>query len=308
MVTNDLNGTSKSVSEKKLISLCAAFFATVFLVLAVMPGTSEAAGMGVASREMRLSLNPGFFHDREAGYQQYWTIVKTVATESSVGDENEKNAFEESVRQIKYYDTNNKDLAKQNYILRERTKIKNGVLDSKTELTLKYRIADGEPAAGNILETGSKYKSEIKCEEDYSGFADGVVGKFSSKVSVSNTVKKLPCVERTVLGDYAEIYPALGELRLDLSEPVYFVNEVSVKEYKVTPGTLDFCGTKVEVDICVWIDETTDKLITAEISWKHDAEVSAAAREKMDSFFIALQAKAPEWLVAGGTKTQLVSQ
>lgn len=293
--------------KKRILTWCTGIVA-IFLVLAVMSGISEAAGLNVTSREMRLSLSPVFFNDREAGYRQYWAILKAVADESNVGAADEKKAFEEGIRQIKYYDTNNKALAKQNYILRERTKIKNGVLDSKTELTLKYRIDGGELVTDNVLKTGIMYKPEIKCEEDYSGFADGVIGKSSSKISVSNTVKKLPCVERTVLGDYAEIYPALGKLGLDVSEPIYLVNGVSVIEYKVTPGTLDFCGTKVEVDICVWFDEASGKLITAEMSWKHDTEISAAAREKMDAFFTALQAKAPEWLVTGGTKTQLVTK
>lgn len=294
--------------QKQLLTGWLGILSTVILLLAVTPGISEAAGLTVTSREMRLSLNPEFFNDREEGYRQYWTIVKTLATEKGVSAADEKNAFKEGIRQIKYYDTKNKDLSKHNYILRERTKIKEGILDLQSELTLKYRVTGERAVADNVIETGAAYQPEIKCEEDFSGFVDGIVGKTSSKISVSHSVKKVPRVENAALGEYAAVFPTLAKLEVKLSEPVYLVNGVSVREYKVTPGTLDFSGTKVEVDICTWVDEDTDKLITAEISWKHDTEVPASTKKKMDEFFAALQAKAPEWLIPGVTKTQLVSQ
>jgi adenylate cyclase class IV len=297
-----------AIKQRQLLTWWLGILSTVFLLAAFVPGIGEAADMTVTSREMRLSLKSEFFTDREEGYRQYWTIVKTLATEMGVGVTEKKNAFKESGQKNRYYDTKNQDLSKNKYILRERSKIKDGILDWQSELTLKYRITAGENAFDNSIETGAAYKPAIKCEEDYTGFADGIVGKASSKTSFSHTVKKLPRVERATLGDYATIFPTLAKLGVNLNEPVYLTNGVSVNEYKVTPGALDFSGAEVAVDICAWTDEATDKLIAAELSWKHDAGVHASTIEKMDAFFTALQAKAPEWLIPGVTKTQMVSE
>lgn len=256
-----------------------------------------------SSCEMRLSLNPQYFKSPES-YQAYWALVKSLASDRGLIVKEHKKPFKEKRQINSYYDTLGKDLYKQNYILRERRKIKSGI--EQSELTLKYRIATEKLSLTNLPLYSSL--EQIKYEEDWTGFVDGRIGKNKKELSLSHTVKnnKGP-VEARRLSNYIEMFPELNYLEINLQEPLYLVSGQVIKEISVNPGSLYLEETELPIEICIWLSEKTDEVIAAEISWKYGLPLDETRISAIEEFFVALQVCTKDFLIPGRTKTNVVA-
>lgn len=292
-------------SVRRLTAWYLGIFIGILLFTAFTPTKGETALVPPESREMKLLLKTNFFADRATGYQKYWSIVKEVAAEQAVGVQDNEDPFTEEVKKVTYYDTRNMDLTKNDYILRQRIKITDGKPASNCDLTLKYRTTGRTSISSDAVKTAEPYQPSISFQEDYVGYLHGVVGKAESEVSLSHTIKKIPVSEGKNLGYYATYFPVLATLGIQPDEPLHLINGVSVREYKVSPGELDFGGMKGEVAISLWFNYETGDPITAEISWECPIAPSAAAA-KAEVFFKALQTKTCDLLYPGQMKTRFI--
>ena len=290
---------------KRIIGWWIDILMAAFILMSFAQAPSEAAVVVPDNQEMKLLLKTDLFVDRDQGYQEYWGIIKNLAGEMGVGVTESDHAFKEGEKKVVYYDTKNMDLTKKNYILRQRINIMNEQIAAKCDLTLKYRTTGVDGVPSDAVVTAANYKPTISFQEDFAGFCDGVVGNNRGEMSLSHTLKKIPLTERNTLADYATYFPTLDNLGINPNEPLYLIHGVSVKEYKVSPGVLDFGGFKGEVDFSVWFNYDTDEPIIAEMSWECDKDPADAAA-KAQAFFNALQERSKDLLYPGQMKVKFV--
>ncbi|WP_371367519.1 hypothetical protein SRRS_14280 [Sporomusa rhizae] len=279
---------------------------SVCVLAMALPGTIQAIQLD--SQEYKLLLKADNFADKEQGYRAYWEKVRQTAGESGIGVVENANPFAEDAKQVMYLDTKNMELTKQNYILRLRTKYVDGQPAADSELTLKYRVPELQGITELSVQTARGYKSVSKLQEDCVGYYRGQAGVNGGEFGLSRALKKIPRSLRTTLGDYAVFFPTLNELGIAATEPVSIINNLMVREVKVSPGELDFGdGLKGEVTISLWYDENSSKLIAAEFSYEVDLiNASGKSLEKCRDFFNQLQNNTQSTLYPGQTKVQFV--
>lgn len=275
------------------------------------PAAAETTMVAPGSRELKLMIQTDVFADRADGYARCWGIMKDLAAEMGVQAMEAKDPFAEGVRKVMYLDTHSGRLDQENRSLRLRIKLKDGKLDDKVDLNLKYRRSDVDSVPSDAVTAAAGIKASFSYEEDVAGFIGGVVGHNSSAASIACTIKGVAADKLTgnTLAVYAEYFPSLVILGIPLDSPLEMVGGIAITEHKVTPGELDFGqGMKTEVDISVWYNFDTGEIIAAEISYGSalGPEAPAAAVAKAEAFFNALQERMAGILAPGGMKTDLL--
>ncbi len=261
---------------------------------------------------MKLLIKTAVFTDRIAGCQQCWSVVKDVAAEMGIPVIEAKTPFTEDVRRVVYYDTPNMDLTKKDYIIRQRIRFVDGQPCNIGDLTLKYRTAGTGTVPDDAVVTAPAYKSFVSYQQDLAGFVNGQLGKNVGEMSVSRTIKKVPAeMDGNNLAFFAGYFPSLDKLGISLEEALFLINGKVIKEYRVSPGELDFGdGMKSGPDFSIWydFDFTTGKPMVAELSFKcpFGPEAPAGAVAKAEAFFGALQMKMSESLEPGKMKVKFV--
>jgi hypothetical protein len=275
------------------------------------PAAAETTMVTPNSRELKLLIHTDVFANRAEGYRQCWGTVKDLATEMGIQVVQAKDPFDEGARKVMYLDTGSEQLGEENLSLRLRIKLKDGKLENKVDLNLKYRRSDVDTVPSDAVTAAKGVKSSFSYEEDVAGFIGGVDGQNSSATSMACTIKGVAAekLAGNTLGLYAEYFPSLAELGIPLASQLEMVGGIAIREHKVTPGELDFGqGMSTEVDISVWYDFDTGRIITAEVSYGSalGPDAPAEAVEKAVAFFNALQEKMSAILVPGGMKTDLL--
>jgi hypothetical protein len=109
----------------------------------------------------------------------------------------------------------------------------------------------------------------------------------------------------------AEAFPALKKIDANPKAALSVVNGVSIQEYLVDLGMLDF-GHKLEAKatLAVWRVRTTNTPIVAEFAYQLKFDSPEAVRRKQrelsEFFYTALQSRATDWVQRGTTKTALI--
>lgn len=275
-----------------------------------------ASNIPLTARECKMLLKPGDFTDRTRGMKEFWALVKETAAEEGVKVKDLEGAFNlESARIIRFHDTPTFQLYKLGLILRQRQDAdirRGGQLrkeSKKFELVLKYRHSDPLIAVVQDCQPGGSFHGTVSFEEDVVAKADSIDHLFSLSGKIPE-VKKLG--DR--LEDWYELYPGLKKLKLDGGLEIKQVNGITVSEFLVEPGKLEFpSGVKAKVSLAVWYRNGQTTPLIAEFSYKYRLEpgdslnsrIYRSARES-DAFLKALQIKAKKRIAVGQTKTGLI--
>ncbi len=289
-----------------IILLCLMF--TIATVATSQEKHLEAAAANnpqVTSREFKLLLKPEIFVDRNIGYQDVWKSIASVANKMGVTVTQGSNPYQEEERDVTYLDTQTNDLYKQNYILRKRIQYENGSPVSHCDLMLKYRSNDLNLAAAADVNSSPQFKGKEKLEQDVN--MDGnLIGSLKGIFSHSNSIKKIQApVEDSVAG-YAVLFPSLKNLSSESQALLRPVNNVTVHEYSISPGSLEFnSGLLAEVDISIWYIPDRKSPIIGEISFSYSMKnASSEAVAISESFFKELQKGIEGKMLPGITKTE----
>lgn len=259
----------------------------------------------VTSREFKLLLNPEIFIDRNIGYQDVWKSIASVANQMGVTVIQGSNPYQEEERDVTYLDTQTNDLYKQNYILRKRIQYENGSPVSHCDLMLKYRSNDLNLATAADVISSPQLKGKEKLEQDVN--MDGnLIGSLKGIFSHSNSIKKVQAPVEDSVADYAELFPSLKNLSSDSQALLLPVNNVTVHEYSISPGSLEFnSGLLAEVDISIWYIPDRTSPIIGEISFSYSLKnASSEAVAISESFFKELQKGIESKMLPGITKTE----
>ena len=275
----------------------------------VFSGCSSKKINKLNSSEYKLLLNNEKFDDYEAGFKNYWSIVKTVANNNSIPVLENENPYELKHKEVSFFDTKNLDLRKSGFLIRQKVGYKDDHKKPGFEFGVKYRGSNPKDALSVDLTLAEGYtpkydKIELESDVVYNAISNG--GR-DIKYSVSNSIKLDRAPEMT-LGAFVKIYPALGALDVSPSTSLHLVAGVSADEWMVVPGKLDFGdGLFGRVDMTIWIVQTENgEVRIPEFSFDHpfleNREYSKEAMARCTDFIDKLQKFEPNWVIPGALK------
>ncbi|MEN8192485.1 MAG: hypothetical protein ABFS12_06680 [Bacteroidota bacterium] len=263
----------------------------------------------VKAHEHKLLLNNSKFENIDKAFSEFWEVVKAVADQQGIKVKESDDKFEQTHRQVEFYDTEDLGLNMKGYLIRKRTDYKGDELGSKFKLTIKFKDEDYSTVANVTLPLGEEYSSKEKELEVEADMINGETSESEPRISyaVSSSVK-LKEISGNTVADYSKVFSSLKSLNIDQSKELVKVNGREAESFKVSPGVLDFgSGIEAECDITVWI---IDGKIIPEFSfdhslddWKNKSENNV---EKCESFINQLQKEAPEWFVNGKSKSSFI--
>ena len=275
----------------------------------VFSGCSSKKINKLNSSEYKLLLNNKKFDDYEAGFKNYWSIVKTVANNNNIPVLENENPYELKHKEVSFFDTQNMDLRKSGFLIRQKVGYKDDHKKPGFEFGVKYRGSNPKDALSVDLTLAEGYtpkydKIELESDVVYNAISNG--GR-DIKYSVSNSIKLDRAPEMT-LGAFVKIYPALGALDVSPSTSLHLVAGVSADEWMVVPGKLDFGdGLFGRVDMTIWIVQTENgEVRIPEFSFDHpfleNREYSKEAMARCTDFIDKLQKFEPNLVVPGALK------
>jgi len=275
----------------------------------VFSGCSSKKINKLNSSEYKLLLNNKKFDDYEAGFKNYWSIVKTVANNNNIPVLENENPYELKHKEVSFFDTKNLDLRKSGFLIRQKVGYKDDHKKPGFEFGVKYRGSNPKDALSVDLTLAEGYtpkydKIELESDVVYNAISNG--GR-DIKYSVSNSIKLDRAPEMT-LGAFVKIYPALGALDVSPSTSLHLVAGVSADEWMVVPGKLDFGdGLFGRVDMTIWIVQTENgEVRIPEFSFDHpfleNREYNKEAMARCTDFIDKLQKFEPNWVVPGALK------
>ena len=261
------------------------------------------------SSEYKLLLNAENFTDLEKGFQTYWDIVQAVAAEEGVPVLAKEDPLKLSHKQVSFWDTEGHDLRKNSFLLRRKSKYKDGEIIPGFEFGLKFRQPDPETTLTKDLTMTEGYVPKfdrIELESDIVYYSV-LNGAEDVTYAVSNSVQ-LDSMPSDTYGGFVEIYPVLATLGIANDAELSMIAGAAIEEWMVKPGKLEFGdGLYGRMDMSVWIIETEEgELRIAEFSFDHDflkdRQYDAEAMQKCTEFIVKLNEKAPEWSEPGRLK------
>ena len=261
------------------------------------------------SSEYKLLLSADKFDNPLIGFKNYWEIVKKVAKNHNISVVEKTNPFTLKHKEVSFFDTEQRELRKAGFLIRQKVKYENGNKKPGFEYGVKYRQTEPENALAVdlSLNTGYTPKDEtIELESDIVYFSrNGETNETTYSISNSTVLNNAPEMR---LGSFADIYPVLGKLGIPETAPLTKIAGVSADEWMITPGKLDFGdGLFGRVDITVWIIPTQDgELRIPEFSFDHPfldgKQYDKDAMRRCTEFMVKLQQFEPDWVIAGALK------
>ncbi len=284
---------------------------TIVLILVgfILSGCSSNEVQKLNSSEYKLLLNKKYFNDYEIGFKTYWDIVKAVAENNNIPVIENETPYKLKHKEISFFDTENLDLRKAGFLIRQKVKFKDGQKNPGFEYGVKYRQSNPIDALSADLTLSEGYTpkyDEIELESDVVYYSL-LNGERDIRYSVSNSIK-LDVVPGNTLGDFIKIYPILGTIGLSPSTPLQLVGGVSADEWMITPGKLDFGdGLFGRIDMTIWNVQTENgELRIPEFSFDHsfldDRDFEEAAMKRCESFINKLHDFKPDWTSPGALK------
>jgi len=262
------------------------------------------------SCEYKLLLNPEMFENFDSGFEAYWKIIQEVAESEGIGIIHSDNPLKLKHKEISFFDTPDLDFRKSGFLLRKRTKYKEGKAIPGNEYTVKFLRPTAEEALAVNLTLGEGYvpkDDEIELESDivYYSAANGAE-KTTYCLSNSTLIDEQPDM---TISAFSKIFPVLGKLDIPQEIEIRKVAGISATEWKISPGNLDFGDTLIaEMDITIWLVETENGLLKIpEFSFDHgynkDHVWDKKAMKNCTTFINKLHDSHPEWIIPGSGKS-----
>lgn len=252
----------------------------------------------VTSREYKILLKTEPFQNEEC-QKKFWIKVQEIANELEIEINGLMN--EQVERKVRFFDTAERKLNKQGYVLRIRDSLRNGQ-PQKTKAMLKFRSPD------RIISSGVDVSSSLKDSE--TKFEEDIVPPFGIQYAHS-TSAEIKDSNWQNIADIAKVFPGITALGLNPTTPVEIVNGFVANERVIRGATLDFGKDEAPAAITLWYvkgENAGEKLAIAEFSFAYDhitGDFSPKSAKKAKNLFENLQTTGwydPE----GTTKTKFV--
>ena len=227
--------------------------------------------------------------------------VKKAAADNGFAFKERKKGEEWRFSEKWYYDTPNRDLYKKGYVIRENYRFPEGEGPNPDDFVLT--VKEMSPSDFNRL-VNSKLgpvpgsESLVKFEENISLNDEGILQSYFES-AIGSKVKKEDLGQRT-LGDYAKLYPDLGNLGIPVDTKLIPVKGYSVQ---LKYGAFELAdGSQASGDIEIWTETPGGKPFVAEIAFDgegYDASVEHMKAE--EDFFNKMFAQSLKDLTMPGS-------
>ncbi len=282
--------------------------------------TDPAVVEALDSAEYKMLINLETYLS-DGAIQEMWDMMKDSAAETGILVEEEDDPMRSKFRNIQYLDTEFGMINSFGYTLRYRQKYDDftgigsagNVMDSKYDITIKFRDADLEKSLSMPLSVGSEFDSIAKkpeMEADISPY--GMI--FTNSIKVKPKVEDFgPFVDlfEPTLESYAALYPELLGLPLPAGSSITPVAGLTILEEKVEPAILVLdCGAEMEVAFSVFY--MNGEALVSEISFDFDTEYESDKKmsledfRQVETFYTSLLGKYSDRLDFGWSKTKFV--
>ncbi|MEX1119172.1 MAG: hypothetical protein WEB60_10320 [Terrimicrobiaceae bacterium] len=261
-------------------------------------------------REYKIILQAQRFQTAQA-FKDFWNIVVSTAKKCDVKVVEAPAAFDNHVREVLFYDTEDFALYNNHFIVRLRTFYKDGWSAGVPELTVKFRHPDLETAAAVDVKPATpggaariKFKEELLPLKESLG---GIRSMFSHNCVLAMPREGLDLVASDLISSFPGLKPAIA----DSGAKVILVNDFAVEEVQVDVGELHFGGgLKGKTSISVWRDRKHERPLCGEFAFQCRFEstndLHKANLDRAEKFYKTLQLDAFEWVSLGTTKTAIV--
>ncbi len=261
-------------------------------------------------REYKIILQAQRFQTAQA-FKDFWKIVLSTAKKFDVKVDESPSAFDNHVREVLFYDTEDFALYNNHFIVRLRTFYKDGWSVGVPELTVKFRHPDFKTAAAVDVKPATpggaariKFKEELLPLKESLG---GIRSMFSHNCVLAMPREGLDIVASDLTSAFPGLMPAIA----DSAAKVILVNDFAVEEVQVDVGELHFGGgLKGKTSISVWRDRKHERPLCGEFAFQcrfeNANDLHKSNLERAEKFYKTLQLDAFEWVSLGTTKTAIV--
>ena len=257
----------------------------------------------VGSREYKIMLRPEQFVGDEAALLtaagRFWEAFQEAVEDLVVKVDGSLDEIENR-RTIRFFDTPDHRLRRNDYVFRERI---DRVLGER-EVTLKFRHPDRYISQERDMEARKSSKTNTKFEED-------IKPKFLKLYSYSTKQPIADDLDFRVMQDPADLFPGLADELDDFQEEeaIEVVGAFSAYEMVIAGGEFQIRQTPKMFASCVlvvWYDEGEDDQtpVVAEFSFKYKDEeerYTGKVAQRAYRVFEALQNDLPDWIDMGST-------
>ena len=263
----------------------------------------------VVSREYKVMLRKEKFvgsqDDLLKQAAKFWNVFKDLIKDIVFDTDGSLDKVEKQ-RTIRFYDTEDLRLRKNNYIFRERVDLKT----KKREVTLKFRHPDRYISQDRDMDAADKKKGETKFEEDIK-LPFIKLYSFSTKQPISDG-KSL-----NKLNDPGKLYPDLKQQLKSYqgNESIEVVGDFTAREIVIEGADFQIGKkpkVKAECALIAWYDKAgkKDRPVVVEFSFKYENDkekYDGKVTQRAYDIFVALKDKLAKWIDSEGpTKTAYV--
>ena len=189
-------------------------------------------------REYKLLLKPDRFPD-EKSFHKFWKLAHHAAKSIGIKISKIGEALKAHQREVVFYDTPHFKLYNHGFILRKRTFYHHGAPDARHELVIKFRHPDKKVALAVDPRPLLPCEYTLKFKEEILLPKDGTLGM--RLVYSHNCELDTPNIILTQRFETtADAFPALKHIDANPKAALSVVNNVSIGEYLVDLGMLDF--------------------------------------------------------------------
>ena len=216
-------------------------------------------------REYKLLLKPDRFPD-EKSFHKFWKLAHHAAKSIGIKLSKIDEAVKAHQREVVFYDTPHFKLYNHGFILRKRTFYHHGAPDARHELVIKFRHPDKKVALAVDPRPLLPCEYTLKFKEEILLPKDGTLGM--RLVYSHNCELDTPNIILTQRFETtADAFPALKHIDANPKAALSVVNNVSIGEYLVDLGMLDFGhGLEAKATLAVWRVRATNAPLVAEFA------------------------------------------
>lgn len=259
--------------------------------------------------ECKLILKPDRFTSSPS-FHEFGKLARGVAKDLGIGfSTGAFKGLRPRIREVVFLDTRDFALYNHAFILRRRIAYEDGFPVEDPEIVFKFRHPDFQTAAEMDVRPNiaTPYRVKFKAEAlPLKEKLGGLRMLYSHNVEFP-LQREMQSVSMAALADF---FPALRNIGKS-TEKLSLVNHTIVEEVLQDLGVLDFGkGVTAKSNASLWRERGEHKLLVGEFSYeckfKRRSELHEKALERCQSFLIALQNVARDWVSTGTTKTGIV--
>jgi len=262
--------------------------------------------------ECKLILRPNHFTSRRSLFDFARVVRRPAARHGVEFSTREFRDVPLQIREVLFLDTVDSRLYRNAFILRRRILYEDGFPVGEPEIVFKFRHPNMQTAAEMDVRPQILGDYRIKFKAEALPLKNGLGGTrllFSHNVQfpLSHVQEDNP----TSLETLSRVFPVLRRVKSSTGEKVELVGETIIEEVLQDVGVLDFGGgISAGASVALWRVRGDHRPLVGEfafqIKFRRRQDLKDKALRRGETFFLALQDAAREWIALGATKTGVV--